>query len=72
MVVRSSETTFHIVDTFTDDSARQVHVAGAIAKDMYARGAELFASRPQVITADVIAMMPAKGNWTIPAEAPAR
>lgn len=69
MVLRSSETAFHIIDTFTDDAARQVHVAGVIAQDMYARGEQLFASRPEVITTDVIAMMPAKGNWTLPAEA---
>jgi quinol monooxygenase YgiN len=53
--VRFDATTFGIVDAFPDESARDAHLQGAVAKALGERGDELFASAPEISPIDVLA-----------------
>ena len=47
--------TFGIFDTFADQSGRDAHLSGEIAKALFAKAGELLAKPPQVQQADVLA-----------------
>jgi quinol monooxygenase YgiN len=53
--LRTSETSFWIVDTFETEDARQAHVNGQIAAALTAKADELLASPPKIMPADVLA-----------------
>jgi quinol monooxygenase YgiN len=53
--MRTSETTFWIVDTFGSEQARQDHINGEIAKALMANADELLAEPPEIMPADVLA-----------------
>jgi quinol monooxygenase YgiN len=53
--MRTSETTFWVMDTFGDEQARRDHVAGEIARTLLARADELLARPPEILPADVLA-----------------
>ena len=47
--------TFGIFDTFADESRRDAHLGGAIAKALLAKAEELFANSPQIEKLDILA-----------------
>jgi quinol monooxygenase YgiN len=47
--------TFGIFDTFADESRRDAHLGGAIAKALLAKAEELFANPPQIEKLDILA-----------------
>lgn len=53
--MRTSETTFWIVDTFETEDARRAHINGEIAAALMAKADELLASPPEILPADVLA-----------------
>lgn len=53
--VRFGPTSFGIFDVFPDDAGRQAHIAGKVAEALYARGPDLFATRPSVEQIDILA-----------------
>lgn len=53
--MRTSETTFWIVDTFETEDARRAHINGDIAAALMAKADELLASPPEILPADVLA-----------------
>jgi quinol monooxygenase YgiN len=46
---------FGIFDTFADEDGRKAHLTGEVAKALFAKAEELFASAPQVHMADLLA-----------------
>jgi quinol monooxygenase YgiN len=46
---------FGIFDTFQDESGRDAHLTGDIAKALFAKAAELFATPPQVEKVEILA-----------------
>jgi quinol monooxygenase YgiN len=52
---RIGPTTFGIFDTFVDQDGRNAHLKGAIAKALFARAEELFATPPQVEMLEILA-----------------
>ena len=52
---RLSPGTFGIFDTFPDETARNAHVNGEVAKALFARSGELLSIPPQIQTIDVLA-----------------
>jgi quinol monooxygenase YgiN len=46
--------TFAIFDAFNDESGRQAHLSGPIAKALMAQAADLLASPPSIERADVL------------------
>lgn len=46
---------FGIFDTFTDEDGRQAHVAGEIARQLFAAAVELLAAPPSIEFAEIIA-----------------
>lgn len=55
--VRLGTSEFGIFDTFRDESGRDAHLNGEIAKALFARAEELFASPPSIEKLDVLASM---------------
>ncbi|HTN54328.1 MAG TPA: antibiotic biosynthesis monooxygenase [Anaeromyxobacter sp.] len=53
--IRLGPSTFAIFDAFPDESGRQAHLTGAVAKALKARAPELFSEAPAIDQADVIA-----------------
>ncbi len=53
--LRTSPTTFWIVDAFPTDAGRQAHLQGPIAAALMASADELLASPPRLLSADVLA-----------------
>lgn len=47
--------TFGIFDTFRDEEGRSAHFNGEVAKALFARAEELFVTRPQIQTAEILA-----------------
>ena len=47
--------TFGIFDTFKDADGRSAHINGEIAKALFARAEELFASHPDIKPVDILA-----------------
>jgi quinol monooxygenase YgiN len=52
--LRLGPTTFGIFDAFTDESGRQAHLNGAIAKALMAQAPELFSKPPVIERIDVL------------------
>lgn len=50
-----SQNTFGIFDTFQDQAGRNAHLSGEIAKALFARAEELFATPPDVKQLDILA-----------------
>jgi quinol monooxygenase YgiN len=46
---------FGIFDTFDDEAGRQAHVAGEVAKALFAQADELFSSPPQIEQIEILA-----------------
>jgi quinol monooxygenase YgiN len=46
---------FGIFDTFADQSGRDAHLTGEIAKALFARAEELFAKPPQIEMPEILA-----------------
>jgi quinol monooxygenase YgiN len=58
--LRLGRTTFAIFDAFKDETGRQIHLNGPIAKALMEKAPELFASPPTIEPADVLgAKLPA-------------
>jgi quinol monooxygenase YgiN len=53
--IRVSPTTFAIFDVFNDETGRDAHLAGEVAKSLMAKAPELFAQRPKIGKVDVLA-----------------
>ena len=53
--LRSSPTTFWVMDTFGSHAARQTHTEGEIARTLLARARELLAQPPEILPAAVLA-----------------
>ena len=49
------KSTFGIFDAFADDTGRQAHLTGEIAKALMAKAGELLASPPNIEKVDVLA-----------------
>lgn len=47
--------TFGIFDTFEDENGRNAHIGGEVAKALFARAEELFATPPQIQPVDILA-----------------
>ena len=52
--LRLGPTTFGIFDSFTDESGRQAHLNGPIAKALMAQAPELFSKPPVIEPVDVL------------------
>ena len=52
---------FGIFDTFANETGRNAHLSGEIAKALGARASELLAAPPQVEKVEVLASTPLKG-----------
>ena len=52
---------FGIFDTFGNETGRNAHLTGEIAKALGARASELFAVSPQVEKIEILASTPLKG-----------
>jgi len=53
--VKLGPSKFGIFDTFKDESGRNAHLTGDIAKALFARAEELFAKPPQVEKLEILA-----------------
>lgn len=53
--VKMSPTSFGIFDTFADDTGRQAHLNGEIAKALLAKAPELLANEPKIHKVEVLA-----------------
>ncbi len=54
--VRTSDTTFWVMDTFETEEARQAHLTGELAAALMANAGELLARPPKITPADVLAV----------------
>jgi quinol monooxygenase YgiN len=52
--LRLGPTTFGVFDAFTDESGRQAHLNGPIAKALMAKAGELFATPPVIENVEVL------------------
>jgi len=52
---QTGPTSFGIFDTFADEEGRNAHLTGEVAKALFARAEELFAGKPQISMADLLA-----------------
>ena len=48
--IKTGSATFAIFDTFVDEEGRSAHVSGAVAKALFEKAEELFATPPQIET----------------------
>ena len=53
--VRMAPGSYGIFDTFTDDSGRNAHLNGEIAKALFAKATELFKDPPEIHKLEVLA-----------------
>jgi quinol monooxygenase YgiN len=54
--LRLSPTTFGVFDAFHDETGRQGHLSGPIAKALMAKAPELFATPPSIEAIDVLGL----------------
>lgn len=54
LTLRLSKSTFAVVDAFPNESGRQAHLAGPIAKALMANAENLFAMPPSIETTEVL------------------
>lgn len=52
---KSGPSTFHIFDTFNEETGRDAHLNGEIAKALMAKASELLAASPDIKKVDVMA-----------------
>src|SRR5258708_38337680 len=52
--LRTSRSTFYIVDAFANDADRSKHLSGEIAKALMAKASELLAEPPSIEKADIL------------------
>jgi quinol monooxygenase YgiN len=52
---QTGPTSFGIFDTFADEDGRNAHLTGAVAKALFAKAEELFAGKPEISMADLLA-----------------
>lgn len=55
IAIRSSASSFAIVDTFEDDAGRQAHLSGPVAAALMEKAEELLAEPPRIRPVDVLA-----------------
>lgn len=55
LAVRTSASSFAIVDVFADESGRQAHLEGPVAAALTEKAAELLAEAPEIERVDVLA-----------------
>jgi quinol monooxygenase YgiN len=55
LALRFGPCSFGIFDAFSNDEARQAHLAGRLAAALFARAPELLAAPPQVEMVDILA-----------------
>ena|ERR1700733_13773454 len=53
--IKIGPASFGIFDTFVDEEGRTAHASGAVAKALFARAEELFATAPQIEMASILA-----------------
>jgi quinol monooxygenase YgiN len=53
--IKIGPASFGIFDTFVDEEGRSAHVSGEVAKALFARAEELFATAPQIEMAEILA-----------------
>jgi quinol monooxygenase YgiN len=53
---------FGIFDTFSDEQGRTAHLQGEVAKALFGRAQELFATPPQIEKVDILATKGCAGN----------
>ncbi len=53
--LRFGPSTFGIFDTFSDESGRDAHLTGEVAKALFAKASDLLAQAPTIEKVDVIA-----------------
>jgi quinol monooxygenase YgiN len=53
--VKLAPTKFGIFDTFAEESGREAHLTGDIAKALFAKAKELFAKEPEIHKIEVLA-----------------
>ncbi|MDB6022264.1 MAG: antibiotic biosynthesis monooxygenase [Pedosphaera sp.] len=53
--LRLGKSTFGIFDAFPDDSGRQAHLSGKVARALKSKAPELFAESPDIEKAEVLA-----------------
>ena len=53
--IHLGDSTYGIFDTFNDDSGRQAHLAGEVAKALMQKAPDLLASAPDIKPIDVLA-----------------
>jgi quinol monooxygenase YgiN len=56
--LRLGPNSFGIFDTFADQAGRDAHLAGEIAKALFARADELLAEPPTVVKPEILAAKP--------------
>jgi len=52
---KTASDAFGIFDTFNDETGRQAHINGEVAKALFARAEDLFAEPPRIQMADILA-----------------
>jgi|SRR5271155_2882485 len=62
IALRLGPTTFGVFDAFTDESGRQAHLNGPIARALMAVAAELLAKPPTIESIDVLGAKITRGN----------
>ena len=55
LALRTSESSFAIVDVFPDEAGRQAHLDGAVAAALIEAAGELLAAPPEIEPVDVLA-----------------
>jgi quinol monooxygenase YgiN len=58
--IKMAPATYGIFDTFANESGRNAHLSGEIAKQLMARAEELFAAPPQIEKLEILAATPLK------------
>ena len=54
--VKTGPSKYAIFDTFGDEKGREAHMAGEVAKALFAKAKELFTKEPEVNKLDVLAV----------------
>jgi quinol monooxygenase YgiN len=54
--LKMSESKFGIFDTFAGEEGRNAHLTGAVAKALFAKAEELFATPPQIEQLEILAV----------------
>ncbi|MBV8514020.1 MAG: antibiotic biosynthesis monooxygenase [Acidobacteria bacterium] len=60
--VKIGPSQFGIFDTFADESGRNAHINGEIAKALFAKAKDLFAKDPQIHKSEILASKGSSGS----------